>query len=172
MSAERDFAMVLAMLAEAFGEKHLTPVRIEAYHRGLKDIPLGLLQQTADRMIQTMGSESFRWTALPLVADIRTAAERLRRELRAAHPWQPCCECEDHPRFREVTVEGVKRLERCPCLARHVEMLARLGAGPTAFVALPAAHEEPEAESGPELRSLPEPMQQRVRTIASQKVLK
>ena len=39
--------MALATLAEAFGEKNLTPVRIEAYHNGLKEIPMPLINAAA-----------------------------------------------------------------------------------------------------------------------------
>lgn len=171
--SERDFAMCLALLAEAMGERTLTPVRIEAYHRGLKDIALPLLQATVDRLIQSIGSDSFRWTALPLVADIRKAAEEVRRELKAGYPWTPCAECEDTPRFRPVTdKDGTPRVERCPCVARYIEALTARG-WHQSIVSLPAAEPlEPEAAPQMSIAQLPEAVGERLRVIARQKVLK
>lgn len=133
--SERDFAMALALLAEAMGEQKLTPVRIEAYHRGLKDIPLPLLQATVDRLIATVGSESFRWTALPAVADIRKAAERMRLELRKQHPFESCGCCSEQG-WTWVEIEGVKRMTKCRCVHAHVQRLATMGLE-TSYAALP-----------------------------------
>lgn len=172
--SERDFAMALALLAESMGEQKLTPVRIEAYHRGLKDVPLNLLQATVDRLIQTVGSDTFRWTALPPVADIRRTAEGIRRELLALHQHTGCVECEDQRGFRTVLgATGQKVVERCPCKSRHQEKLERLGLV-TPLAALPAAPmEEPEPESPPLLTvgQLPAGVQEQVKAIARSKAL-
>lgn len=144
--SERDFAMALAMLAEAFGEKHLTPVRIEAYHRALKDIPLPLLNAAVRRAITAR-------TWFPKVAELRTDAEACRRELIAAHPYQGCVECEDSRGFRAVlrtkTGELTETLtvERCPCHKRHQELMAGFGVT-AAPLALPAAEEPTPSWSG------------------------
>jgi hypothetical protein len=131
--SERDFAMAIAMLAEAFGEKHLTPVRIEAYHRGLKDVPLPLLSAAVNRAIHTR-------TFFPKVAELRTDAELCRRELLAAHPYMPCAQC-DETGWEPVEVNGVQRLARCGCWRRYQAKLAQLGVGQETL-ALPPGERE------------------------------
>ena len=167
--SERDFAMALALLAEAMGEQKLTPVRIEAYHRGLKDIPLALLQATVDRLIQTIGSDTFRWTALPPVADIRKMAETIRRERVAGMRFQPCAMCSASG-WTEREIDGVKRAVRCGCWTRHQANIAALG---PALAALPAARvEDEEPTTALALEDAPPAITDRVRSIAAQKVLR
>lgn len=121
MSGERDFAMALAMLAEGFGEKHLTPVRIEAYHAGLKDVSIPLLNAAVRKAIQTR-------QFFPKVSEIRADAETCRRELIAANPYLGCASCEDALGWTEITDDkGVKRMHRCPCSRRYITKLAGLG---------------------------------------------
>lgn len=133
MSGERDFAMALAMLAEGFGEKHLTPVRIEAYHSGLKDVSIPLLNAAVRKAIQTR-------QFFPKVSEIRHDAETCRRELIAAHPYEGCLECADKRGWCELTIDGVKRMARCPCTRRYITLLAGLGVS-TEPLALPAGRE-------------------------------
>lgn len=129
--SERDFAMALAMLAEAFGEKHLTPVRIEAYHRSLSDVPLPLLNAAVRRAITAR-------TWFPKVAELRADAEACRRELIQAHPYEGCCECEDSRGWRAVHYGTHIAVEQCPCRRRHQELMASFGATSTPL-ALPEA---------------------------------
>jgi hypothetical protein len=170
MSTERDFAIALAMLSEAMGEKHLTPVRIEAYHRGLKDVPLPLLQAAVDRLIQTMGSDAFRWTALPLVADIRKVCEQVRLEQLARHPYEGCCDCEHSRGWRTLLVDGITKVDRCPCLARHREKLRALGlSAPLASLTTPPEALEPLPEPSGQL---PASVEKRLTRIAGSKVMR
>jgi hypothetical protein len=173
--SERDFAIQLATLAEAFGEQKLTPVRIEAYHRGLQDVPIPLLTQVVDRLIQTVGSESFRWTALPAVADIRQAAETIRREELRRHPYQGCLECDQQKGWIEVKDDhGVLRARRCRCWQGHQEKLERLGLSAKPIAQIEAAGEELEPPSlpAPTVEALPASVQPKVRELARSKVMR
>lgn len=131
--SERDFAMALAMLAEAFGEKGLTPVRIEAYHRGLEGVPLAVLTAAVQKAIQTR-----QW--FPKVAELREDCEACRREMRAKLHHQPCIECEDTPGWVTLTEANVQRVRRCRCWNVFQDQLAALGAGEKTL-ALPPARE-------------------------------
>lgn len=142
MSGERDFAMALAMLAEGFGEKHLTPVRIEAYHAGLKDVSIPLLNAAVRKAIQTR-------QFFPKVSEIRADAETCRRELIANHPYEGCNLCEDKKGWHEIEVDGVKRMARCPCSRRYITLLAGLGVT-TEPLALPAGREAEWSQVGQE----------------------
>lgn len=130
--SERDFAMALAMLAEAFGEKGLTPVRIEAYHKGLKDVPLPLLNAAVRKGIETRS-----W--FPKVAELRHDAEVCRRELMDRHTFEACQLCEASG-WRQVEVDGVARVTRCTCWKDWQQRLTELGVTSQAL-ALPAARE-------------------------------
>lgn len=128
--SERDFAMALAMLAEAFGEKGLTPVRIEAYHRGLEGVPMIVLNAAVQKAIQTR-----QW--FPKVAELREDCEKARQELRGALKHQPCVDCETSPGWVTLTEGNVQRVKRCRCWHAHQQKVQALGVG-TAPLALPA----------------------------------
>jgi hypothetical protein len=92
-----------------------------AYGRMLAHVPVELA---------AAGLEELRATGLrffPGAPEIQLAAERARRRQLALHPWEPCCDCEETPRWRLVMVAGVKWFDRCPCIARHQAQLASLG---------------------------------------------
>jgi hypothetical protein len=131
--SERDFAMALAMLAEAFGEKGLTPVRIEAYHRTLADVPLPVLNAAVQKAIQTR-----QW--FPKVAELREDCEAARREMRAAIKHEPCADCETTPGWVTVRENNVERLTRCRCWSAHMQKVEALGVGQKSL-ALPPARE-------------------------------
>lgn len=130
--SERDFAMALAVLAEAFGEKLLTPVRIDTYHKALRDIPLPLFQAAVQRAIHTR-------TFFPKVSELRADAEFCRHGLIQANPYAGCAECESSIGWRP-RLDQPRSVERCPCFARHQDKLALLGVGPEPL-ALPAARD-------------------------------
>lgn len=168
---EQEFAMQLALLAEAFGEQKLTPVRIEAYHRNLQDLTLPIMALVVDRLIQTVGSGSFRWTALPPVADIRLAAEQIRREELGKHAMPACIVC-DSTRWRPVTVMGVVRVQRCPCVALHAAAMEQLGLTTRPFCALPVGELEPEEPETLTTKQLPEGIGDRLATAMREKVIR
>ena len=93
----------------------------KAYHAILANIPFVVAQAGLDQLAQT-GLRFF-----PTAPEIQAAAEKARRQLLALHAWEPCCECEDSPRWRTVEIDGVQRLERCPCVKRHENLLADKG---------------------------------------------
>lgn len=129
--SERDFAMALAMLAEAFGEKGLTPVRIEAYHRSLSDIPMPVLNHAVGLAIK--GSRFF-----PRVAELRKWCEQARIELRGALKHEPCAVCEQSPGWAAVLIDGIPKVTRCQCWKAHQAKVEALGVG-NQPLALPAA---------------------------------
>jgi hypothetical protein len=131
--SNRDFAMALAMLAEGFGEKGLTPVRIEAYQRGLEGVPQTVLNAAVQRAIKTR-----QW--FPKVAELREDCEACRREMRGALKHEPCASCEDTPGWITVTEGNVQRMKRCICWTIHLRKVEELGAGDSPL-ALPAARE-------------------------------
>lgn len=124
--------MALAMLAEAFSEKTLTPVKLEAYHRSLLDIPIPVLNHAVKLAIESS-------TFFPRVAELRTYCEQARVELRAAIVFDPiaCGEGCSLQGFTEEKVNGVLRMVRCSCWKLTQAKVAQLEV-PAQPIALPA----------------------------------
>ena len=97
-----------------------------AYYRALKDVPTALLSAAVDRLLREPR------TFFPKAQEIRAAAEAARQALLALHPYERCADCDEHCGFVPVLVDGVTRLERCPCFAAHQKRIAALeiGGGP------------------------------------------
>ena len=125
-----EFRAIVMPLSVALGAAYDLPTW-KLYHRALESVPAALLAAAVQKAAETR-------TKMPTAAQLRELAEAERQALIAAHPWTPCCECEASPRFRPALRDGIARLERCPCVGRHREMLAGLGVG-TQALALPAA---------------------------------
>lgn len=95
-----------------------------AYHKHLKDVPMAL----ADAALTDLSDGGLRF--MPTAPEIKQAAERKRRQLLAANPYEGCVECEGQRGFRTVLIEGgQKTVEPCPCRHRHMVRLERLGIG-------------------------------------------
>lgn len=126
--------MAIAALVEAFGVKleAMTPVRTRAYDEGLRDIPAPLLNAAVRKAIATR-------QFFPKVAELRQDAESVRRELLAANQHDACDDC-NYTGWAEVTIEGVRRVERCFCWRKWQQRLSTLGVTPEAL-ALPPARE-------------------------------
>jgi hypothetical protein len=131
--SERDFAMALAMLAEAFGEKGLTPVRIEAYHRSLHDVPLVVLNQAVTLAIRQA-------KYFPRVSELREWCEKARLELRGAIKMpDPLCDGCSSGGFTELReADNVIRMVRCSCWKMTQAKVEALGVG-SVPLALPEA---------------------------------
>lgn len=136
--SERDRGMAIAMLAEAFKVRDLTPARIRIYEQALQKVPVALLKPMTDRAIATRKP---RWGDLPQVAELLEDAEACRLELRQQR-FERCAVNEDcTPQgFVEREIDGVKRMVRCRCWLIHQEKVQALGVG-HAPLALPAAEE-------------------------------
>lgn len=146
--SERDFAICLATLAEAFGEKGLTPVRIDAYHRGLKDVPLPLLEKAVAKLIREYGTEPYK-PKFPLVATIREAAEACRKDLLALFPYEACERCNHVGTVKVQSIDlasghRVPKYERCSCYVAWQQQIEGMGAS-LQPLALPPAREDPDA---------------------------
>lgn len=137
--SERDRGMAIAMLAEAFQVKSITPATVRIYNDALAKLPAGVLSLMVQRAIETRKP---RWGCLPTVAELREDAEAVRVERLAALSFQPCavngnCSAQG---FTEVEVDGVKRMVRCRCWTEFQAQRAALQVGDQPL-ALPAARE-------------------------------
>lgn len=120
--------LVLAMRAD-FDKPTWT-----AYYQALENIPAPLFREAVATAMQ-QDREFF-----PKANELRALAERARQTFIAAHPYEGCWECEHSKGWRPTLVDGVARVERCPCLEQHRMKLAALGVV-TEPLALPAARE-------------------------------
>ena len=137
-----------------------------AYHRLLKDVPAPLLVAGVDAFLET--GPRF----MPTAPELQVAAEKARRALLAAHPYDGCVECEGQRGFRTVIAEGGQPVvSPCPCKARHQQKLARLGLDKPAAV-LPNEAGAGDEAVYPTLEQLPERIQARLRAVAAQKLLR
>jgi hypothetical protein len=128
LNQNREIGMALAMLMEAFrvDEQALTDVQIRLLQQCLGKIPPALIEPAVMHTINTRTSKCKDW--LPSNAELLSDAETVRKQLFAAHEWTPCAECESTPRFRpHLGTDGISRMERCPCVVRHQQMLTDMG---------------------------------------------
>lgn len=159
-----DCTDMLAQLAIAM-QKQMDVPTYAAYHAMLKDVPVELAVFGLELWQQT-GPRFF-----PTAPEIRCFAEKARRQQLALHPWSACVDCEDHPRWRSVLIDGVPRMEKCPCVLRHHESLVRKGLG-VALAALPGEDVAQAEVVYPTLDQLPGDVRLRLGAIAGQKVLR
>lgn len=131
--SERDRGMAIAMLAEAFAVRELTPARIKIYDHALTGVPVPVLNPMVERAIRTR-------TFFPKVAELLEDAEAVRLELIRALGEYGCAECDMQKGWRTVTHADGAKVERCPCFHRHQQKLAALGVGREPL-ALPAARD-------------------------------
>lgn len=135
-----------------------------AYHKFLEDVSAEMLQAAleAERL---RGDLRFMLNA----PELRAKCELQRRQLLALHAWTPCIECQDSPRWRTVIVDDVERMQKCPCVARHVEKLAGMGIDQP-ICALPStASEGPGEQDYPTRDQLPAGVQDRLDTVIHQR---
>lgn len=137
-----------------------------AYARVLKDVPVAL----ADRALTDLSVSGLRF--MPSAPEILTASEQVRRRLLALNPWDGCAECEEQRGFRTIIGEGGQpTVEPCPCKARHLEKLGRMGLRePIAL--LPGEASTTEEQVYPTLEQLPAPLRKQIADIAGRKVLR
>jgi len=125
--AEQRLAIIDALLPLALTVKGDWDVANQvAYARALAGVSVPLLYRAVDLMMQ---NPEMVW--MPSVPEIRGYVERAEREVRAAHPYEGCVDCEDSRGWVTVKdVAGVPRQTPCPCRRRHRAKLAELGVGP------------------------------------------
>lgn len=66
---QKKFAIYMAMLGTAFGEKGISPERIDIYWAHLKDVPIDMVGQAVESIIR-----SRKYSSIPTIAEIREAA--------------------------------------------------------------------------------------------------
>lgn len=138
-----------------------------AYHRFLKDVPAALLIAALEAE-QDRGDLRF----MPNAPELRAKCELQRRALLALQPWTPCVDCADSPRWRPVLVDGIPRVERCPCVERHRLWLADKGIAEP-ICALPGtASEGPAEQDYPTRAQLPATLQARLSGLVDAKALR
>lgn len=160
-----EFRAVLSPLVLAMRAEFDAPTWT-AYYQALEDVPVGVLQLS----VQTLMREPLAF--FPKAGEFRAMAEKQRRVLLAAYPYDGCVECEGQRGFRTVLgTEGQKTVEACPCKARHRQHLERLGlAAP--LVALPNEAGVGDVAEYPSLEQLPATVRQQLVDVAAQKVLR
>lgn len=135
------------------------------YWRALKDVLPALLASAVVEAAKTM-------RFMPKPAELRALCEVRRRQLLALHPWTPCVECHDNPRWRAVLIDDVERVQKCPCVARHAKKLEDMGIG-TPIAALPStASEGPAEQDYPTREQLPEAVRSQFGDIVHRKVIR
>ena len=137
-----------------------------AYHAMLRDVPLEL-GVLALEDLRTRGELEF----FPSAPKIQCAAERMRRQQLALHPWSPCVECEEQGGWRPVIRDGVERMERCPCRARYQQSLKDRGLFEP-IVVLPGEAGAGDEQVYPRLEQLPAKLQKQIARAAAQKVMR
>ena len=138
--SERDRGMAIAMLAEAFAVRDLTPARIKIYNTALDKVPVSVLEPMVQRAITTR-----QW--FPKVAELLADAEAVRLERLKALGEPGCAQCEDSRGWIAVThADGVKQ-ERCGCWRRLQAQRAALEVGAEPL-ALTAAVSDPVSSGG------------------------
>lgn len=137
----------------------------KAYHRILADVPAVLL----DSALEQLSKAGCRF--LPSAPEMLIASEAVRRQQLAFHKWTPCVDCEDSCGWRERLVNGVNRMERCPCIARHQAKLAELQLL-NAISVLPGEASGESEQVFPTLEQLPTSLRQQLASIAGRKVMR
>lgn len=158
-----DFRALAAPLAVQLGAEWDLPTW-RLYHQAVASVPPMLLELAFQMAAETR-------TKYPSAAQLREIAESMRRKALALYPWSPCCECEDSPRWRKILVEGIERVEVCPCVRRHTMRLAEMGLG-TPIAELPGEDSPQSERLYPTLEQLPADIRARLETLSAQKVLR
>lgn len=120
--SERDRGMAIAMLAEAFNAKELTPARIKIYEQALQKVPARCLEPMVQKAITTR-------RFFPRVGELLEDAEAVRVELLKALGEYGCAQCEDQRGWVAVTHSDGVRMERCGCWTRIQQRRAELAIG-------------------------------------------
>lgn len=109
--SERDRGMAIAMLAEAFSVRDLTPAKIRIYEKALQDVPPAVLEPMVERAVKTR-------QFFPRVAELLEDAKAVKAELMKRLGEPGCAMCEDSKGWVAVTHADGVRLERCSCWKR------------------------------------------------------
>lgn len=160
----QDCTAILAPLALAM-RADLDEPTFRAYYRALEDVPVQLLEAAVTATMRE--PRDF----FPKAGELRGLCELTRRRLLARHPWTPCIECENSPRWREVQFPDGVRVEKCPCVARHQASLKDSGLLEPVS-ALPGEAGAGDEAVYPTLAQLPAPLQPQLRDVTRQKAMR
>lgn len=166
MTLEETVAL-LSPLALAL-QKDMDAPTFRAYHQQLKRVPAALVDAALTELSD--GGIVF----MPTAPEIKQAAEKKRRQLLAANPFEPCVECEESPGLRPVMGEAGRQItvERCPCKGRYLARLERLGLRESVSD-LPGESGVGENErSYPAFEELPARVQAQIRDVVGPKLIR
>lgn len=130
-----EFKKITMPLAVQLGAEWDLPTW-KLYHRAVSQVPLGLYTAA----VQTV-AETWRTKGFPSAGKMREFAEQARQKQLSENPYEPCVSCEMTPGWVAVTVDNVRRMQRCVCWQVWRAQLERLelNGGPLALPALPPA---------------------------------
>ena len=132
-----EFTRIVGPLVLALGR--LDAAGWTVYFQALSDVPPQMLEAAVGLAMK----QDRTW--LPKPGELRALAEQARHTLFAAHPYQPCEDC-NRTGWVELDVDGVRRVERCRCRSAWTAQLDRLGLiGPS--LSVPKQLEAGELES-------------------------
>lgn len=114
-----EFKKLITPLAVQLGAEYDLPTW-RLFHRSVQEIPIPLFAAAIEEAGKTRSK-------MPSAAQLRDLAEASRQALIAAHPYDGCIDCEDSKGWLTVTVDGVQRMQRCPCRHRYQARLEGLG---------------------------------------------
>jgi hypothetical protein len=138
----------------------------KAYHKQLEKVAV----QLVDGALTDLSESGLRF--MPTAFEIKNAAEKKRRQLLAAHPYDGCADCDGHLGFRHIIGgNGQPVVEKCPCKARWQQRLAGMGAlEPIAF--LPGESVNESEQVYPTIDQLPAHLRKQIAAVVGQKVLR
>lgn len=139
----------------------------KAYAAQLRNVPV----QLVDAALTDLSDGGL--VFMPTAPQIKQAAEKKRRQLLSANPYDGCADCEHQIGYRTVLgVDGQKTVERCPCRTRHLEKMERLGLR-EAVSDLPGEAGVGENERiFPAFEELPARVQAQIRDVVGPKLLR
>lgn len=118
-----ELATLLHPLALRCGGPFPQPV-ISKYYRAVQHLSSDVVTTAIDSAVRMDPRY------VPSPSELRDMAERHRKALQTAVPYDGCAECEGQKGYRTIISErGVRTVEPCPCRERYKLKLARLGAG-------------------------------------------
>jgi hypothetical protein len=134
-----------------------------AYAMVLEAVPVTLFAEVCDAWLREPDLKF-----LPSAPEFLGRCEARRRAIVAAASYDGCAECEGQIGWRNVLVDGVSRMERCPCKARHLERLASRGLPSQPLAQLPAAVAVDDGDTRPRADGsmLPSDIRERLAVLA------
>lgn len=100
---KKKFSVYMALLGTAFGDKGISPERIDVYYEHLRDIPVDLLGRAVQTILKTR-----KFSSVPTIAEIREAAFGREDEIEAAavKAWGEACHSVERGQYLADSIVG------------------------------------------------------------------